>query len=251
MKEELVKDILSKDLDVTSIKTISGTLSAQYDWRPDHAKNVWGFFPIEGSPTNSFVNAARGVQYVNEIKESVCASLEWFSQCGPLIEGEMQGVQFELKDAQLHADSIHRGGGQIIPAARKTFTAAYLAAEPRIMEPIYLVEISCPRIVASGCHQTLGKRRSSVFEEIPREGTDLVVLKAYLPVAESFGFSQALRAATGGQAFPQMIFDHWQFVPGDPLEEGSLAYQIVKQERERKGLPAEIPVSADFAEKTQ
>ena len=248
MNDDLVTDILQKEIDVTSVKTIGKTLSSQYAWTPDDAKNAWGFFPVEGTPTNCFVNSARGVQYVNEVQDSVRAALEWFSQFGPLIEGEMQGIRFDLTDALLHADSIHRSGAQIIPAARKTFAAAYLDAKPRLMEPVYLVEISCPRIVANGCHQTLGKRRSSVFDETPREGTDLVVLKAYLPVAESFGFSQALRAATGGQAFPQMIFDHWQFVPGDPLEDGSLANQIVKQIRERKGLSPELPDPANYAD---
>lgn len=43
-------------------------------------------------------------------------------------------------------------------------------------------------------------------------------LKAYLPVAESFGFSNDLREATRGQAFPQLVFDHWEELKGDPLE---------------------------------
>jgi len=36
------------------------------------------------------------------------------------------------------------------------------------------------------------------------------MIKAFLPVAESFGFTQALRAATSGRAFPQCVFDHWE-----------------------------------------
>lgn len=161
----------------------------------------------------------------------------------------MQGVRFDLVDCNLHADAIHRGGSQIIPPTRRACIAAYLSASPRLLEPIYLVEISVPRIAASGCHQVLGKRRSSVFEEIPREGTDLVVLKAYLPVSESFGFTQALRAATGGQAFPQMIFDHWEFVPGNPLKEGTKANEIVNQERKRKGLPEILPIPEDYMDR--
>lgn len=37
-------------------------------------------------------------------------------------------------------------------------------------------------------------------------------MKAYLPVSESFGFNADLRAATGGQAFPQAVFDHWSLL---------------------------------------
>lgn len=41
----------------------------------------------------------------------------------------------------------------------------------------------------------------------------MYTVRAYLPVAESFGFTGELRQATAGQAFPQMVFDHWQVRP--------------------------------------
>jgi elongation factor 2 len=46
-------------------------------------------------------------------------------------------------------------------------------------------------------------------------------VKAHLPVSESFGFVAALRQATSGQAFPQCVFDHWENLPGNPMEKGS------------------------------
>lgn len=42
------------------------------------------------------------------------------------------------------------------------------------------------------------------------------------------GFTADLRSNTGGQAFPQCVFDHWQVLPGNPLEAGSRPYQIVQ-----------------------
>ena len=53
---------------------------------------------------------------------------------------------------------------------------------------------------------------------------------------ESFGFAGALRAATGGQAFPQCVFDHWEVVKGDPFELGSKSRELVLAIRQRKGL---------------
>lgn len=53
----------------------------------------------------------------------------------------MRGVRFDVHDVTLHADAIHRGGGQIIPTARRCLYASVLTAQPRLMEPIYLVEI--------------------------------------------------------------------------------------------------------------
>ena len=53
----------------------------------------------------------------------------------------MRAVRFEIHDVTLHTDAIHRGGGQIIPTARRALYACELTAEPRLMEPVYLVEI--------------------------------------------------------------------------------------------------------------
>ena len=74
-------------------------------------------------------------------------------------------------------------------------------------------------------------------------------MKAYLPVKESFGFSEALRVSTKGRAFPQMVFDHWRELPGDPLGENNMAADLVKVIRKRKGLSADIPSFDTFHDK--
>ena len=53
----------------------------------------------------------------------------------------MRNIRFNLYDVALHADAIHRGGGQIIPTARRVLYASMLTAEPRLMEPVYQCEI--------------------------------------------------------------------------------------------------------------
>ena len=79
-----------------------------------------------------------------------------------------------------------------------------------------------------GIYGVLNRRRGHVFEEAQVVGTPMFHVKAYLPVNESFGFTADLRSNTGGQAFPQCVFDHWQVMPGSPLTEGALASQIVQ-----------------------
>jgi elongation factor 2 len=59
----------------------------------------------------------------------------------------MRGCVFEIHDVVMHADAIHRGGGQIIPTARRAIYAAQLTATPRLCEPVYLVEIQAPEQV--------------------------------------------------------------------------------------------------------
>ena len=66
------------------------------------------------------------------------------------------------------------------------------------------VEVQCPEGALGGVYSVLNQKRGMVFEEAQRPGTPIFNLKAYLPVVESFGFTSTLRAATGGQAFPQL-----------------------------------------------
>lgn len=63
-----------------------------------------------------------------------------------LCDENVRGVRFDIHDVTLHADAIHRGGGQIIPTARRVLYACMLTATPGLMEPIYLVEIRVSNI---------------------------------------------------------------------------------------------------------
>ncbi len=79
--------------------------------------------------------------------------------------------------------------------------------------------------------------------------TPLMNVKAMLPVAESFGFTQFLREATQGNAFPSLAFDSWEIVKGSPFDNGSYANQIVMDVRKRKGLKLELPNFNDYCDK--
>mmetsp|Transcript_105580 Transcript_105580/g.227553 ORF Transcript_105580/g.227553 Transcript_105580/m.227553 type:complete len:102 (+) Transcript_105580:2194-2499(+) len=98
-----------------------------------------------------------------------------------------------------------------------------------------------------GVYATLNKRRGNIFDTI--EDNNRITLKGYLPVAESFGFNQDLRANTGGQAFPQCVFDHWETLADNPLETGSKAQAMVLAIRKRKGRKQEIPNYKEYCDK--
>merc|ERR1719266_410361 len=127
--------------------------------------------------------------------------------------------------------------------------ACMLTAQPRLLEPVYLVEISCPQDAAGGIYSCLTPRRGHVFEENPVVGTTMIQCKAYLPVNESFGFTADLRSKTGGQAFPQCMFDHWQVLPGCPLTDGTKPNQIVEECKKRKGLKPGPPSLDNYLDK--
>ena len=223
-------------------------LSEKYEWDVNDARKIWCFGPDTQGP-NMVIDMTKGVQYLNEIKDSVVAALQWASKDGPLAEENMRGIAFEIEDVVLHADAIHRGGGQVIPTSRRVMYAAELTAGPRLMEPVYLVEIQCPENAIGGVYSVLNQKRGIVFEEVQRPGTPIYNIKAYLPVIESFGFTGTLRAATSGQAFPQCVFDHWEMMSADPLSDGSQSNKICLDARKRKGLKEIIPTSADYEDK--
>jgi elongation factor 2 len=110
-----------------------------------------------------------------------------------------------------------------------------------MQEPVFLVEIQCPESAIGSVYSVLNKRRGQVFSEEQRIGTPMFTVKAYLPVVESFGLNGDLRQATGGQAFPQSVFDHWELMKGSPLEKGSKLEDVVKAIRTRKGLRVQFP----------
>ena len=104
----------------------------------------------------------------------------------------MRGVRFNIHDVTLHTDAIHRGGGQIIPTTRRVLYACVLTASPRLMEPVYLVEIQCPELVMGSIHGVMSTKRGHVVEQNHVQGTPMWQVKAYLPVNESFGECPAL-----------------------------------------------------------
>merc|ERR1711879_626932 len=259
MRAVPMPDGLAEDIDNGEVsprdelKARARYLSEKYEYDVTEARKIWCFGPETTGP-NIFVDCTKGVQYLNEIKDSCVAGFQWASKEGALCDENMRAVRFNLYDVALHADAIHRGGGQIIPTARRVLYACVLTAEPRLMEPVYLVEIQCPENAVGGIYGVLNRRRGHIFEENQVAGTPMVYVKAYLPVNESFGFTADLRSQTQGKAFPQCVFDHWQMIADDPLDETNSAkatssFSIVTNTRKRKGLNEGVPALDKFLDK--
>ncbi|KAF8167486.1 P-loop containing nucleoside triphosphate hydrolase protein [Crassisporium funariophilum] len=239
--EELTKAIeAGKVSSRDDFKLRARVLADDFGWDVTDARKIWCFGPDTTGP-NLLVDVTKGVQYLNEIKDSCVAAFQWATKEGVCCEENMRGVRVNVLDVTLHTDAIHRGGGQIIPTMRRATYAACLLASPTLQEPIYLVEIQCPENAIGGIYSCLNKRRGQVFSEEQRPGTPMFTVKAYLPVSESFGFNGELRSHTAGQAFPQCVFDHWETMNGSPLEKGSKMEELVTKIRTRKGLKPEIP----------
>lgn len=230
----------------SDFKVRARMLANDYGWEINDGRKIWSFGCPPDCLPNLIVDTTKGVQFLNEIKDHVVGAFLQITSGGCLCDEQMRGIRFNLDDVVLHADAIHRGAGQIMPCAKKVFQAMQIASNPILFEPMYLVDITVPQQAVSGVYATLNTRRGIVDSMQERVGTPLVQIKAFLPVAESFGFTQLLRQKTAGQAFPQMKFDHWEKMEGDPFKEGSQPNLVCMKIRKRKGLKELMPEFTDF-----
>jgi elongation factor 2 len=224
------------------IKERSKILREKWGWEEAATpQKIWCFGHDQIGP-NIWTEKTVGVAYLNEIKDSVVGGFKWACNEGPMCEERVRGLKMILNDVTLHADAIHRGMGQISPVARRVTYAGIFLATPALLEPIFLVNITCPSNITGSIYNVMSMRRGSVLDEGAGLAGGVANMKAHLPVAESFGFSQALAEATSGAAFSQLQFDHWALLDqGEFRDVDSKLGKTINAIRVRKGLQAEVP----------
>jgi elongation factor 2 len=204
-------------------------------------QKIW-CFGDDGIGPNVMTERTVGVAYLTEIKDSVVGGFKWACNEGPMCEERVRGLKMVINDVTLHADAIHRGMGQISPTSRRVTYAAIYMANPALLEPIFLVNITCPNSIVGSIYNVMSMRRGNVFDEGESMSGGVANMRAYLPVAESFGFSQALAEATSGAAFSQLMFDHWQLFDGGDFKDATTRLgKLINAIRVRKNLAPELP----------
>jgi elongation factor 2 len=219
------------------LKKIGKTLFEETEWKAEEARNIWAI----DEHRNMLVDVTKGIQQLGEARETIIAGFRWACRAGPLCEEPLRGVKVKLVDAQLHDDPVHRGPAQIMPAIRRAILGSFLTAKPVLLEPVYKIGVSVPARWVGECLSIITKRRGKIVASDQRG--ILTMITGHIPVAETFGLSAEMRSATSGHAFWQCTFDHWEKVPEN------IAKEIVRQIRERKGLPPETPTADMFIEK--
>merc|ERR1712226_350304 len=164
----------------------------EHDFDKSEALKLWAFGPDNEGP-NIILDQTKGCQFMNEIKDSMVTGFQVVTAAGVLCDEGVRSMRINVNDTTLHPDSIHRGGGQIIPTSRRVFYACQLTSEPRLQEPYFLVEITCPGEVTGNVYSCLTQKRGEIEDEISLAG-NISQIRAYLPVSESFGFTGYLRA---------------------------------------------------------
>lgn len=258
---DLEAGVVSAKQDPSDRAFLKTHLKKSYGWDSLATNSIWAFGPDAGT-ANVLLDDTLPHEVDKKVlwqaKNSIVQGFQWGTREGPLCDESMRDVKFKILDAALDPAPIHRGGGQVIPASRRLVYSSYLVATPRLMEPVYSIEIQTTTEMAEAAHTVLNRRRGHVVKETAVPGAPFSVLQAYIPVIESFGFQVDLRTYTQGQVFAQLDFDHWAVAPGDPMDSdvilhplepsppAALSRDFMLKTRRRKGLPEDVSFARFF-----
>lgn len=123
--------------------------------------------------------------------------------------GDVDRLEKRIKSQSLPA--------QCISVIKEACRRAFEAQPQRLMAAMYKCEILTVSSEALGkLYAVLGKRNAKILDETIKEGSSMFVIKANVPVADSFGLSEEIRKRTSGLATPHIEFSHYEAIEIDP-----------------------------------
>ena len=190
--------------------------------------------------TNVLVNDTKGIQGLHETRELIIEAFNEVCKKGPVADEPVMGMMVRLVDAKLHEDAIHRGPAQTIPAVRNGIKGAMMRARTVLMEPMQRSHVSVPNDWLGQVTREITNRRG-IIEDMPSEGEATTVIGT-LPVAETFGFSNDIRAASQGRAVWNSENIGFEMLPPQLFD------KVVGEVRTRKGLKPEPNPESYYAD---
>jgi elongation factor G len=145
---------------------------------------------------------------------------------GPLTGSYARDIRVYVYDGKMHPVDSNEISFRL--AGRNAFNIAFKNAGPKILEPIYDVEIMVPSDRMGDVISDLQGRRGMVLGMSSRDRFE--VIKARVPLAEMNKYSTALSSITGGRAIYTMKFSEYAQVPGDVQEAVIKAYAGEEEE---------------------
>jgi elongation factor 2 len=193
---------------------------------------------IEGN--NILVNRIKGRQYVEEIMDHIKSGFREAVFTSVLAKEPAYGLKINLEDVTVHEDPVHRGPAQILPMTWRPIWCAFLLSDPKLLEPLISFECKVPNEFVSNVIAIVQKRRGKILDMVNEE--DMIIVKAEMPVSESFGLAEELRSSTQGRAFWATQFSRWAPVPEQ------MQAETITKIRERRGLSPTPPRPEEFFE---
>jgi elongation factor 2 len=227
IKEEKITEMQTKEERQKALRALG--------WPADDARSV-----IAIEENNLLVNRIKGRQYVEEVLDHVKSGFREAVHNSVLAKEPAYGLRVNLEDITVHEDPVHRGPAQILPMTWRPIWCAFLLSEPKLLEPLISFECKVPNNFVSPVIALVQKRRGKILDMTNED--EMVIVKAEMPVSESFGIADELRSSTQGRAFWATQFSRWAPVPEQ------MQAEIVKQIRERRGLSETPPKPQEFYE---
>lgn len=258
LDDGIAEDIEAGRVDIRDpVRKVGKFFEDKYGYDLLASRNIWAFGPDDRGPNvlqNDTLPSEIDQKLLRGVRDTLKQGFSWATREGPLCEEPIRNTKFRITDIELAPEPIFRGGGQIIPTARRACYSSFLMAGPRLMEPVYSCTMLGPDDAVSALYTVLARRRGHVLSDAPVPGTPLYSVKGLIPVIDSFGFETDLRIHTQGRATMSLVFDRWSLVPGDPLDKDiklrplepanaqATARDFVLKTRRRKGLAEDISV---------
>jgi len=145
---------------------------------------------------------------------------------GPLTGSLARDIRVYVYDGKMHP--VDSNEISFVLASRNAFKEAFRMAGPKIMEPIYNVEVLTPSEYMGACMSDLQNRRALIEGMGSEKGFEII--KARVPLAELYRYSTTLSSLSSGSATFTMDFADYQPVPGDVQEKLLKAY--LEEEKE-------------------
>lgn len=154
---------------------------------------------------NCIVGGAIDQKFMNAILKGIMEKMEQ----GPLTDCYVRDIRISVYDGKMHA--VDSNDMAFKTAAMMAFKQAFLEADPKILEPIYNVEVIVPDEMMGDIMGDLQTRRSVILG-MDTQGSNQVI-KARVPLAELYKYSSALRSLSQGRAKYRRRFAEYQLVP--------------------------------------
>ena len=165
---------------------------------------------------NSIVGGAIDARFMPAILKGVMEKMDE----GPLTGSYARDIRIVVYDGKMHPVDSNEISFKL--AARNAFKEAFRNAGPKIMEPIYAVEVLTPSEYMGAVMSDLQNRRAMIMGMESDKGFDR--LNARVPLAELYRYSTSLSSITSGAATYTMQFASYEQVPADVQERLLKAY---------------------------
>lgn len=173
---------------------------------------------------NSIVGGAIDARFLPAILKGILARMEQ----GPLTGSYARDVRVIVYDGKMHPVDSNEISFMI--AGRTAFSAAFKEADPKILEPVYEVEVSVPSSHMGDVMGDLQGRRAIISGMNSEKGYEKIMAK--VPLKEMSDFSTALSSIAGGRASFAMHFDSYELVPADIQDKLLKEYASKNKEEE-------------------